>query len=569
MTDYYKPFTRACLTATEFGPIVAYDYETGRIPEKPSDLMTVPPKYVTAYGKNVFQSQRLATEQDVLFAFSDLWVQCDDRTRLVAYNGNRFDLRILMSALARSAFTVEPFFAKQAGLRGAVIRHNRKSVYVLDAIAMIGPSVNLKTFLEQFAPAYQKHKLDLSRVEFNPGNPKHVAYAERDSEGLYHAMVEAERLVKTVTGIGLQCTIGGLGIRTFASRMPRSAISFALDTEAFHVVRRIVMRGGYVYARKYKGRLWTYDLNQAYAAAMRDCKLPAGRMCRTQVEHRKRPGVYEVVLGRKQLAPVPYPVRNDKGVLVETFGEGIVTWLTSDEIRCLRRHGWLCVVQRGFVWQSHFSMTTFVNSLEARRKAYASGTAMNTIVKNIGNNAYGKTLQESGNERYIVSAKRPRGAFPVFDGSGEHIDGLWFRTEKRDTRRRYERPQIGAFITAHVRTVLYDAIMGDPDHFVKCDTDSVSFTRPQTLLISPWRYGDWKLVTDGKRDIVIGKKVYWSTGKGATCKGLRVKQLKRRDFERWFAEGTPPNQTQVQLLSWKKSLAPLWRVQERSGTRVG
>lgn len=569
MTDYYKPFLRGCLPSQEFGPIVAYDYETGRIPEKPGDAMRVPPKYVTAYGEGVFQSQRLACEQDVLEAFSDLWVQCADRTRLVAYNGNRFDLRILMGALARSAFTVEPFFAKQAGLRGAVIRHKRKSVYVLDAIAMIGPSVNLKTFLQQFAPDFQKHDLDLSTIDFDADNPEHVAYAERDSEGLYHAMIEAERLVKTVTGIGLQCTIGGLGIRAFASRLPKSVISFALDVEAFQVVRKIVMRGGYVYARKYRGPLWTYDLNQAYAAAMRDCKMPAGRMCRTQVEHRNRPGVYQVMLGREVPAPVPYPVRDQSGKLIETHGEGVRTWLTSGEIRCLRKHGWLCVVERGFVWQSSFSMKSFVNGLESRRRAYASGTAMNTIVKNIGNNAYGKTLQESDNEKYLVSFLRPRGAFPVFDGSGEHITGLWFKPQTRDARRRYQRPQIGAFVTAHVRCVIYDAIMQDPDHFVKCDTDSVSFTRAQTFPISPWRYGDFKCENDGRRDIVIGKKVYWSEGKGATCKGLRVKQLTRRDYERWFADGTPPVQTQVQLLSWKKSLAPLWRVQERSGTKVG
>ena len=118
-----------------------------------------------------------------------------------------------------------------------------------------------------------------------------------------------------------------------------------------------------------------------------------------------------------------------------------------------------------------------------------------------------------------------------------------------------------------MRCVLFDAIMGDVDHFVKADTDGVSFTRPQSRLPIEWRYGEWKVESDGKQHIVIAKKVYWAEGK-IVAKGMRVRKLSKAAFKRWYV-GDVPCQDQIQLQSWKKgTLAPAWRVQRRHGTKV-
>lgn len=213
-------------------------------------------------------------------------------------------------------------------------------------------------------------------------------------------------------------------------------------------------------------------------------------------------------------------------------------------------------------------MARFVNSLEARRRTFPKNHPVNLLCKNIGNNAYGKTLQEATQWRYVMAEKCPKGGVHVNEDSetGEPIRGLWIVPESKDTRRCYERPQIGAFITAFIRCVLYDAIMADPDHFVKADTDSVSFTRPQKLPVSSWQYGKWKVESAGAFHIVIAKKVYW-TAKHTVCKGLRTKGMGRRLFERWSL-GEIPVQTQIQLVSWKKGVAPSWRVQRRRGTHI-
>jgi hypothetical protein len=572
MGDYFKPMQRTLPKPSERSPIVAYDFETTNIPTKETDELTIQPRYITMYGERVRVSQALWSYRDILRVIREVWPLLEHNTQVCAYNANRFDLRIIMQALIDTEFTVEPFASNVSGLRGAIVRRGRKRVYFLDPIAMLGMQCSLRTFLSVFAPAYPKGKLDFDTCSFDASNICHVQYAERDSEALYHALRKAQTVVRTITKHNLSPTVGGLAIRTFMSRMPQLVTVPALRPEPYRIVRRIVMRGGYVFSRKYRGPLWTYDLNQAYAYAMRECRLPSGRaLPSTGFAKSGHPGFYRVLLSRLPLSRVPYIVRDvrERYVMHETYGEGCETWLTNDEVSCLRRHGWTCEIQEGYTFEGHFSMRTFVNGLEARRRRFPSGHPVNTVCKAIGCNAYGKTLQEPVTTRVVLSRKQPKNGFPLCEAN-EHarpIPGFWIVPETKDGRRCYERPQIGAWITAYVRCVVFDAIMQDPEHFVKADTDSVSFTRPVTLPISPWRYGAWKIESDGDFHIVVAKKVYFSEEKHA-AKGMRTKGLTRDDYERWFL-GDVPVQDQVQLESWRKGQPePRWRIQRRRGTRV-
>jgi hypothetical protein len=467
---------------------------------------------------------------------------------------------------------VEPFTSKVSGLRGAVVRLGRKRCSLLDPIAMLGLSCNLKTFISVFAPDYPKGDLDFETTAFDPTNSRHVAYALRDSEALYHAMLVARTTLGDLSRQPLRATVGAVAIRTLACNLPGGVRVPVLPPNVYDITRRIVMRGGYVFARRYRGKLWTYDLNQAYAHALRSCALPAGRARPQRTYTNATPGIWHGVLSRAEPSLVPYMVRAcaPPYKIQETFG-GVpcVTWLTTDEVECLRRHGWAFEVRSGYAFADSFNCETFVTDLETHRRNYPKDHPVNVLCKAIGCNAYGKTLQEQVTMKVVVSAKRPKGGFPMVeaDADGNPIWGLWYVPETRDTRRNYERPQIGAFVTAFVRTIVFDAIMRDPSHFVKADTDSVSFTRAQRLPISPWRYGAWKVEARGAFHIVIGKKVYWCADK-TTAKGLRVRELDRAAFERWHA-GQEPVQSQTQLQSFKKgTLAPSWEVRTRRGTRI-
>lgn len=574
MSDYFKPMTRQAAKRSEPAPIVAYDFETTRIPIKPTDPLTVKPLFLTTHTEtwnDAFdpKGSYKATRE----YFGDyLWALLEPNTLLSAYNANRFDLRVLLEALLDSRFTVEPFISKVSGLRGAIVRYGRKRIKLVDPIAMLGMQCDLREFVATFAPEYPKGRINFDRVNFDPSNPRHVRYAKRDSEALYHALRRAQSVVRGICkDQELRPTVGALAINAFMQAMPRGVMVPALRPRSFEIVRRIVMRGGFVYSRPFTGALWTYDLNQAYAFAMRECSLPSGFARPVRSFCTDRPGFYRVKLSRSTRSPVPYMVRACQKPyrMLETSGEGCVTWLTTDEVNLLLHHGWNVTIIEGYAFEGSFHMTRWVNGLEARRAEFPKTHPVNVICKYVGCNAYGKTLQEPTTMRIVLSRKPPKGAWPMVahDEQGDPIDGLWMVPERRDTRRRYERPQIGAFITAFVRCVVYDAIMADPEHFIKADTDSVSFTRKQPQLpLDKDRYGAWKLEADGEFHIVVAKKVYWSANKKA-AKGMNVDKLRKRDFVAWF-KGRVPLQHQRQLQSFKKRLAPTWTFRDRHGTGV-
>ena len=96
-----------------------------------------------------------------------------------------------------------------------------------------------------------------------------------------------------------------------------------------------VKRGGYCWCqRQYTGPVWKYDINQAYAAAMRDSELPAGDYGNTRVYLPGVPGVYEVTISRRDVSLVPfyYKVEGDPVGLFTTGREPVTTCLTSLQI---------------------------------------------------------------------------------------------------------------------------------------------------------------------------------------------------------------------------------------------
>lgn len=574
-SSYRVPMKQRDIPDHGKGPIVAYDLETTRIPRDPSDPLSVEPKFLTMFGKKIRVADRTDTFEELGAALLSrmLLPELVD-TRFVAWNANRFDVRLIMQAIinASDEFTITPYIAKQGGLRGVKVSQGERAWYFLDGMSMLGLQCSLKKFLDVFAPKFKKHELDLEHTEFDADNPEHVAYAERDSEGLYWGMQQAERILHKLTGRGAQTTIGSAGIKCFVSNLPEKAICYALRKYQREQVERVVMRGGYVYvARQYDGPAWSYDVNQAYAAAMREQDLPSGATMDTNAEIPNLLGIYTCTISRKPLSVVPFYVKTLQGEALECYGEATKTILCSNEIRCLRRHGWRVDVHKGFVWQAKFRMQKFVDRLERLRRKHPAGTPINVMCKALGNNAYGKMNEHVPNTRFIIARNQPENALPYNPGD-PLFKYIWVQHEEGDQGKFYHRPHVAAFITAAVRCKLFDAIMLAPDDFLKADTDSVCFTRPVKLPISEWKYGRWKLESEGERHIIIGKKVYARfDGKERAwkfvCKGLHTKRLTVADFERWFKSGKVPEQQQMQLLSFKSSsLAPSYRPVKRKGT---
>jgi hypothetical protein len=141
-----------------------------------------------------------------------------------------------------------------------------------------------------------------------------------------------------------------------------------------------------------------------------------------------------------------------------------------------------------------------------------------------------------------------------FQSEDDKIDCVWCRFAE-PVLREYHQPQLGCFITAHVRMVLRRAILLAPEAWLAADTDSVAFDRLVRLPIDAKKYGLWKIEEAGTEFYVIEKKVYArKDGRVLHAKGMNVRRLSIADFERWY-RGMPPKQEQVHRLNFVKFMS--------------
>jgi hypothetical protein len=338
------------------------------------------------------------------------------------------------------------------------------------------------------------------------------------------------------------------------------------------------MRGGFCYCvDRYEGPVWKYDLNQAYAAAMREARLPAGRTLWTPGGVNKYAKIYIArVTAYNPENRVPFYYRtlvDDRLRSVYATDEISRTWLTSIEVAQLKAEGWKVKIHESHAFDSHFSMKDYVDKLERIRTTAEGGPSgpIGTMMKAIGNSSYGKTVEVLDGIEYLLAASQPDGYEPYYEGF-EAIDNVWFRYGDQVVKP-YHQPHLGAFITAHVRMVVRRAALLNPAAWLYADTDCVMYSEPMGHLldIDQRRYGAWKVEEEGKRHLVIAKKVYFNqaSGKGS-AKGMNVRRLSAADFRAWY-DGDVPEQHQVQRRNFSEVMAgaEMYRAQTRRGTGAG
>lgn len=567
--------------------MVAYDFETTRIRKG-----TPRPLYLTAYGTDpefhfdgpIGSMEHLAHVLESRFLRPELV-----GVRFVAWNANAFDAYFIAAALLQSdRYVLRPYLTKGNSLRGLKViprghedGDNAPGWEFLDGMAMLGlAGTPLSKLLKTFAPDFAKlvGVVNFEAEEFDPTSPDHRAYAMRDSEGLYHAMVRAQAILVDNFNQGLTVTMGNACIKIFKAHIPRNTRVDRLPDELLETVRAYVMRGGYCYCNaRYEGPVWKYDLNQAYAAAMRDAPLPCGRPMHTSHGLHRWARVFVArVTGENPNNTIPFYYRTLTGVRIEsvfTLNHIADTWLTSIEINQLKAEGWRFTVHESWCWEGSFSMREYVDKLELIRTTCEGGPSgpIGTVIKAVGNHSYGKTVERLEGMELLIAAECPQGFAPYYADGFEPLPHVWHRfTEPR--AKDYHQPHIGAFITAHVRMVVRRAALLNPQAWLYADTDCVVFSESVTgrLDIDPRRYGAWKLEEDGTPHLIIAKKVYHNlaTGQGH-AKGLNVKRLTGADYRAWY-EGAPPVQDQVQRNNFVTVMqgAEMYREQTRRGTAV-
>lgn len=576
--------------AAKPGPIIAYDLETTRIaPGTPRPL------YITAYGATIeFQSsiRNLAHLTEILLTV--FLTEENLGARFVAWNGNRFDAFIIAVALIRCPeFVLKPYLTRTKTLRGIrvlpadkVHDKNAKGWEFLDGIAMLGlPGVKLAELVSNFAPKFPKliDAINFEKEEFDPKNKIHCAYAMRDSEGLYHAMMRAESIMLETFGEPLGATMGGTCIKIFCAHIPREIEIDPLVPDLRDIVQTFAMRGGYCYCvARYRGPVWKYDINQAYAAAMREAALPAGGALHGFGA--PPPGVACYLVRLQAIKPgdvIPFYYRSldDRARVRSRFDRGAIadTWLTSVEHRQLISEGWQIECSEFWAWSGSFDMPEFVDRLETLRTTCDGGPSgpIGTMVKATGNHSFGKLAEVLAPIEFVLAAECPDDFEPFYGDadSPDPIEHVYYRFNDDRRAKAYHQMHVSAWITAHVRMVLRRAALLAPDDWLYADTDCVVFARDVTsqMDIDSRRYGAWKVEESGTRYEIIAKKVYRSLAddKKRSAKGLHVGKLTGDDFAGWF-EGKAPVQGQTQLQNFLSVMrgADMFGFMEREGTRV-
>lgn len=574
--------------------MIAYDFETTRI-----EKGTPRPLYITAYGEN----PKMWLEKPIRnmshlhqILVNDFLTEDYDGIKFVAWNANNFDAYFVAAALLNDAtYTIRPYLTRSKSLRGMRIYlteylndngeypKDKPSWEFLDGMAMLGfAGLPLSKFLDNFAPDHKKltGTINFDTETFDAKNKSHCAYAMRDSEGLYHGMVKAQNILLERFNQPVTVTMGGACIKIFQANLPKETVVFAPPDELESIIRDYAMRGGYCYCvKRYQGPVWKYDLNQAYAAAMRESKLPSGYV--NHVEGRVREGC-EVYFARitatKPNNQIPFYYRTlINGRIKSQFSLNEIhdTWLTSIEIEQLQSEHWEIKIFESWCYSDSFSMVEYVDKLETIRTTCEGGPSgpIGTMVKGVGNHSYGKTVEKIEPIAYLLSAANPPGYLPVYDGDDvDPLDHVFYQDIEDQRPKHYHQPQLGAFITAHVRMVVRRAALINPSAWLYADTDCVVFSQNVTkeLDIDAKRYGAWKIEESGTDFQIIAKKVYINLSDGVGhAKGLNVKRLKTADYDAWF-RGTPPIQEQVQRQNFLVAMqgGEMYRSQIRSGTSV-
>lgn len=570
--------------------LIAYDLETTRI-----DIGTPRPLYLTAHGADFSIATPVSTWAALTAILRTQFLTPENEgAAFVAWNGNRFDAYLIAAALIRETdLVLRPYLTKSKALRGLQIKRredidnkNGPCWEFLDGIAMTGlVGLKLAQFVANFAPDFPKlvDAVDFEKEEFNPDNPTHRAYAYRDSEGLYHAMTMAQSIMIETFDQPLTVTMGGACIKIFQAHIPQDVKIEPLTPDLSDIVSRFVMRGGFCYlAKRYDGLVWKYDLNQAYAAAMREASLPCGGALYCKGPPPVGVSIYVArVQAFKSGNRIPFYYRHmdASGRIRSLFSadEIMDTWLTSIEIHQLAREGWQLDIAESWAWPGEgFSMREYVDKLERLRTTCEGGPAgpIGTMVKATGNHSYGKTVETIEPIEFLLCAECPPDCLPYYGDGSDPIEHIYYRIDDDRKPKAYHQPHLGAWITAHVRMVVRRAALVAPDAWLYADTDCVIFSRDVTaeLDIDPRRYGAWKVEESGAHYQLIAKKVYRQVGgekPKRSAKGLHVKRLTDDDFARWY-EGAPPVQDQIQIQNFLAVMhgAEMYRLQTREGTRV-
>jgi hypothetical protein len=454
-----------------------------------------------------------------------------------AHNGGEYDYVYLFDSAkadaARREAVVHPVM-RASNMIGFRITKSGHRTDLRDSYALLPAS--LAALAAQLAPDLPKLDIGLhDGVTFDPADPVHVAYAERDARALLAVLVRFREIVSERFG----GTLPSWSAASTALRAWQQTLDPDVSYSPGHHRADALARAGYYGGLVHPGSValhhdvQTVDANAMYPTVMRDGGVPAGWSMPVTGYRPGRPGFYLCTVDVPRETPFTFlPYRDPVGALAWPTGR-FQTVISSIELEAARARGIAVTVHSGSVWQRlDHPFGRFVDIIEAMR---AEGGAMSLVGKLMGNGLYGKFGAKPTHEEWAIADERPEAAggrpwWPAgADPDDRSMDGLWTRTGV-PLRAPYLLPHWAAWITAGARLRLLgiaEAI--GAASVIYTDTDSVTAPRAAIetataagrLSVGP-AFGQVKVEATWHSYRVIASKVY----RGVTMTGRRVRKAK-------------------------------------------
>jgi len=450
-----------------------------------------------------------------------------------AHNGGEYDYVYLFDSAkadaARREATVHPVMRGQSMIGFRVTKgHHRTDLR--DSYALLPAS--LAALAAQLAPDLPKLDIGLAQgVTFDPDNPEHVAYAERDVRALLAVLVRFRSIVAERFGGTLPSwSAASTALRAWQQTLPEG-VSYAPGHARADALARAGYYGGLVHPGTTAPQtdVATVDVNSMYPTVMRDGGVPAGWSRPVTAYDPDAPGFYHVTVDVPEDTPFTFlPYRDPTGALAWPTGR-FQTIVSSIEVAAALARGIAVEVHSGSVWQRLDSpFGAYVAEVERMR---AEGGALALVGKLLGNGLYGKFGAKPTNDEWMIADESPgRGWWPASDDpDDETMTGLW-RKPGVTNRAPYLLPHWAAWITAGARLrLLAIAEAIGAASVVYTDTDSVTAPLPRieaavaagTLVVGQ-RFGEVKIEARWHSYRVVAPKVY----RGVTRDGRRVRKAK-------------------------------------------
>ena len=450
-----------------------------------------------------------------------------------AHNGGEYDYVYLFDSAkaeaARREAVVSPVM-RASSMIGFRVTKGHHRTDLRDSYALLPAS--LRSLAEQLAPDLPKLDIGLADgVTFDPADPVHRAYAERDVRALLAVLLR----FRTILSERFGGTLPSWSAASTALRAWQQTLPEGVSYRPGHANADSLARAGYYGGMVHLGSVAkhrdvaTVDVNSMYPSVMRDGGVPAGWARPVRSFDPLRPGFYIVHADVPADCPFTFiPYRDPAGALAWPTGR-FDTVISSIEARAAMARGIGIEVVRGVVWERlDFPFGEYVDRIEALR---SEGGALAVVGKLLGNGLYGKFGAKPTHDEWTISADPPGpGWWPASpDPEDRSLDGLWTRAGV-PIRAPYLLPHWAAWITAgaRLRLLAYAEAIGAAD-VIYTDTDSLTAPREAIEAASAAgrlpvgrRFGEVKIEATWHAYQVVSAKVYH----GVTTTGRRVRKAK-------------------------------------------